>query len=152
MCRRRLNPIGICAPVGVFDSGVRICRGKVHAEPRRRGEEKVNHRGTEDTEIKPARECAQNLPQCPLRLSVESLSPRLRASACPFLEKTSSNARQSCFPRTVVHKGRGESARCINAKKQESFPLSLRERGQTRCPCNRSSPGEGEHVRILSCF
>ncbi len=31
-----------------------------HAETRRRGEAEVNHRGTEDTEIKPARECARN--------------------------------------------------------------------------------------------
>src|ERR1700735_4238345 len=82
----------------MFDSGVQIA-GKRFT--RRRGEEKVNHRGTEDTEIKPARECAQNLPQCPPCLCVESLSPRLRASACPFLEKTSGNARLSCFPRTA---------------------------------------------------
>jgi len=46
---RRVNPIGICAPVSMFDSGVRICRGKVHAEAQSRESARTTTKSTKGT-------------------------------------------------------------------------------------------------------
>ena len=61
--------IEICAVMGVFDSGLRTCREKVHAEARSRGETKVQQRDTEGTE---EGFCAHS------RAGFVSASPRLR--------------------------------------------------------------------------
>src|ERR1700688_1887300 len=97
--------------MGVFDSGLRMCREKVHAE-RQRFNTETRRALREDLartrgRVKPDHP-AQILSPCP-RCLCGSL-PLLRVSARPFLAKTSSSARHACFPRTAV-RAMGELAR-----------------------------------------
>ena len=66
------------------------------AEPRSNQNYHQEHEGHEEGV---ARECAQNTFVCFVLFVVNN---PLRASACPFLAKTSSIARHACFPRTAV--------------------------------------------------
>ena len=83
---------GICTVMRVLDSGLRMCREKVHAEARSNQNYHQEHEGHEEGV---ARECAQNIIVCFVLFVVNK---PLRASACPFLAKQTAVLAMPVFP------------------------------------------------------